>query len=97
MYNKEDIKTTFYTLNHKLKDKYRVKTISLFGSYARGEQNDASDIDILVDFDITPDLLTFLELEEFLSKKLKKDVDLVPARKLKNSLREQILKEAIAL
>ncbi len=60
-------------------------------------ERDDSDIDILVDFHVTPDLLTFIELEEFLSENLKKRVDLVPARKLKSSLKEQILKEAVVL
>ncbi len=97
MHNKEDIKKTIYILNHELKNRYHVKSLSLFGSYVRGEARDDSDIDILVDFDVTPDLLTFIELEEFLSNKLKKSVDLVPARKLKSSLKEQILKEAVVL
>ena len=97
MHNKEDIKKTIYFLNHELKNRYHVKSLSLFGSYVRGEARDDSDIDILVDFDVTPDLLTFIELEEFLSNKLKKSVDLVPARKLKSSLKGQILKEAVVL
>jgi len=97
VYNKNDIKKTILSLHDNLKNKYNIKTIALFGSYARGEERDSSDIDILVDFEVTPDLLTFIELEEFLSEKLKKSVDLVPLRKLKKSLRREILDEAIAL
>ncbi len=39
-------------LEHKqeLKEKYKVKSIAIFGSYARGEQTEKSDIDILVEF-----------------------------------------------
>jgi len=97
MSNKEDIKNIISSIQNRLKKIYHVKTIALFGSYARGEERDSSDIDILVDFEVTPDLLTFIELEEFLSEKLKKSVDLVPLRKLKKSLRREILDEAIAL
>ena len=97
MSNKEDIKNIISSVQNRLKSVYHVKTLALFGSYARGEQKSRSDIDILVDFDVTPDLLTFIELEEFLSEKLKKSVDLVPLRKLKKSLRREILDEAIAL
>jgi len=79
------------------KDKYNVDTLYLFGSYARDEQNDNSDIDLLVDFKQTPDLLTFIELEELLSHSLKKHVDLVPKRKLKVAIKDQVLKEAIVI
>jgi len=54
IHNKEDIKLIISTLNHKLKSSYHIKNLSLFGSYARGDQNVDSDIDILVDFDTTP-------------------------------------------
>lgn len=78
-------------------DKYDVDAFYLFGSYARDEQTDNSDIDLLVDFKKTPDLLTFIELEELLSNSLEKHVDLVPRRKLKMAIRDQVLKEAIAI
>lgn len=80
-----------------LQSKYSVDAFYLFGSYARDEQTDNSDIDILVDFKKTPDLLTFIELEELLSNSLQKHVDLVPRRKLKLAIKEQILNEAIAV
>jgi predicted nucleotidyltransferase len=80
-----------------LKNKYHVESLYLFGSYARNEQTNNSDIDLLVDFKKTPDLLTFIELEEYLSISLKKHVDLVPKRKLKMGIKEQVLKEAIAI
>ena len=94
---KENIKMTVSTLKNELKKKYHIKNISLFGSYAREEQRKDSDVDLLVDFDVTPDLLTFIELEEFLSDKLGKDVDLVSVRKIKKSLKRQIFNEAIIL
>lgn len=58
--------------------RYGVDSLYLFGSYARGEQTHSSDVDLLVEFKKTPDLLTFIELEEYLSSFLKKEVDLVP-------------------
>jgi len=80
-----------------LRFKYSVDAFYLFGSYARDEQNENSDIDILVDFKKTPDLLTFIELEEHLSSSLQKHVELVPKRKLKMAIKDQVLKEAIAI
>lgn len=80
-----------------LMQKYAIESLYTFGSYAREEQHKRSDIDILVDFKKTPDLLTFIELEEYLSDKLNLAVDLVPKRKLKKELKEQILSEAVAI
>ena len=94
---KYEIQNTISSLKPELKKRFSVKQLSLFGSYAREEAHQNSDIDILVDFEITPDLLTFIELEDFLSQKLGKPVDLVSMRKLKPILKKQILHEAIAL
>ncbi|SFV60435.1 nucleotidyltransferase [hydrothermal vent metagenome] len=93
----QDLKNSIASLKPYIQKKYNVGKIYIFGSYAREEQNEQSDIDILIDFDKTPDLLTFIELEEFLSNRLHKSVDLVPKRKLKPQLRDTILKEAIAI
>lgn len=93
----ESLKIEIANLKPYLSSKYDVSQMFIFGSYARNEQTDTSDIDLLVDFYKTPDLLTFLEMEEFLSKNLHHKVDLVPKRKLKEQIKEQILSEAIAV
>lgn len=80
-----------------LSSKYSVSDIYIFGSYAKEEQTNSSDLDLLVDFYKTPDLLTFIELEDFLSTKLHHKVDLVPKRKLKSQIKDQILSEAIEI
>ncbi len=95
--NKANILTYLKEHYPEYKTKYNVDSLYLFGSYARDEQTENSDIDLLVDFNQTPDLLTFIELEEHLSNSLQKNVDLVPRRKLKLSLKDKILKEAIAI
>ena len=93
----EQVRNNILDIKPYLMEKYLVKSLSIFGSYAREEQQDDSDVDILVDFKKTPDLLTFIEMEEYLSHKLQVAVDLVPKRKLKEQLKEQILSEAIAI
>ena len=70
--NSDYIKSKFKEINSIVKNRYNVKSLLLFGSYARGDANNNSDVDILVEFTKTPDLLTFIELEEFLSKKIEK-------------------------
>ena len=47
----DEIKETLVPLKKELKEKYSVKSIGVFGSYARGQQKKTSDVDILVEFD----------------------------------------------
>ena len=73
--------------------KYKVKEIGIFGSTIRGEQKKRSDIDILVEFEKIPDLLKFINLERYLSRLLKKKVDLVRKGAIRPELKDIILSE----
>ena len=73
--------------------KYKVKEIGIFGSFVRGEQKKRSDIDILVEFEKIPDLLKFINLERYLSRLLKKKVDLVRKGAIRPELKDIILSE----
>jgi len=74
---------------------YPVKNIGVFGSVARNEQTEASDIDLLVEFSQTVGFVTFIRLESFLSKRLGRPVDLVTSDSLKPVIRQDILSEVI--
>ena len=77
--------------------KYQVETIGVFGSYCRKEQKSKSDVDILVTF-VEPndiDIVDFIEIKQFLGRKLKVKVDLVKKSALKPLIREKILEETI--
>jgi predicted nucleotidyltransferase len=78
-----------------LKEKYKVKEISIFGSYVRGEAKKSSDIDILVELGDGIGLLTFIEIEEYLSDILGIKVDLVEKEGLKPRIGQNILREAV--
>jgi predicted nucleotidyltransferase len=78
-----------------LKERFKVKTIGLFGSYVRGEQKKTSDLDILVDFYEPISLFRYIELEDFLSQQLGVKVDLVMRDVLKPRIKDSILNEAI--
>ena len=78
-----------------LRKKYKVKEIGIFGSHVRGDVSTESDLDILVTVDLSIDLLTFIELEQYLSEKLGIKVDLVMKDALKPHIGKQILKEVI--
>jgi predicted nucleotidyltransferase len=68
------------TLNeHKeeLKNKYKIKEIKIFGSYAKGKQKETSDIDLIVDFEDYPTFIEFLRIQEELENLLGVKVDLL--------------------
>lgn len=75
-----------------LKTNFHVKTIGVFGSFARGEEKKNSDIDILVEF-YQPIGWDIIDLQEYLEKILKRKVDLVTKKALKSQLKTIILKE----
>lgn len=97
MSEKELVLQQLSALKTQLASHYHITSLALFGSFARDEATQNSDVDVLVDFSQTPDLLTFIELEEKLKSVLGKNVDLVPKRKLRAELSQNIFKEAIAV
>ena len=71
--------------------------MGVFGSYVRGEQHEDSDVDVLIDFEQSPSLLKFIELENYLSDTIGIKVDLVMKRVLKPRIGENILAEVMYL
>ncbi|HAX49063.1 MAG TPA: nucleotidyltransferase domain-containing protein [Ignavibacteria bacterium] len=67
-----------------LNERYHLRKIGLFGSYAVESQTESSDIDLIVDFD-KPIGLDFVELGDYLENLLNKKVDLITFEGLKNS------------
>ena len=55
----------------------QVRSLGVFGSYVRGEQRPNSDLDVLVEFEAVPSLLSFIHLQNHLSDLLGVSVDLV--------------------
>ncbi len=74
--------------------KYRVKRLGLFGSYARGENTDKSDLDFVVEFkEKTFD--NYMDLKFYLETLFGHSVDLVLENTIKPRLRPAILSEAL--
>jgi predicted nucleotidyltransferase len=71
--------------------------VRVFGSVARGEETDDSDIDLLVDLDSGVGLVGLVGLGRELTELLGADVDVVPGDALKPGLRDRVLAEAIPL
>jgi predicted nucleotidyltransferase len=71
--------------------------VGVFCSYVRGEENEKSDIDILIDFDMKVDLLELIGLEQELSELLEIKVDLITLRTVNASLKPYIVSNLIRL
>lgn len=79
-------------LKPKLEEKYHVEKIGYFGSFVRGEQDEGSDVDILVKLE-KPLGLDFLDLKFYLEDELERDVDLATEQSLHSELKKDILDE----
>lgn len=77
-----------------ISERYKVKSLGVFGSYIRGEAKIGSDLDILVELeDRSLTLLQFIALENYLSDLLGVKVDLVEKSALKPVIGSHILEE----
>ena len=89
---------SFISQNKKLlRDRFHVTRIGLFGSYARGEQKDTSDIDLLVEFeDNTQDLYDLkIQLKAFFRDKFGIETDICREKYIKPRIKHSILKETV--
>ena len=78
--------------------KHGAYNVRIFGSVARGEDNEKSDIDFLIDYDLSKISPWFPSgLIQDLQSILGRKVDIVTVEGLKERIRERVLEEAIAL
>ena len=89
-----DVKSKLSRIKVKLQKKYPIASIALFGSYARSEQTESSDVDIIVEFNgrIGSDFIVLAdELEKYLGKK----VDLISRNGIKKQYYSAIQSDLI--
>ena len=88
----------FLTLNKQyFRDQFGIVKIGLFGSYAKDEQTDGSDIDLIVEFaNNTPNLFDVKnELKNYINERFNIQVDIAREKYLKPIYRDSILQETI--
>ena len=90
---RDDILATIRANEPRLRE-LTVRELALFGSFARDEATDASDIDFLVEFDHKT-FDNYLDTKELLEILFGRKVDLGIKSNIKPRLREQILSEAV--
>src|SRR4030067_2741956 len=91
----EEIKAELEQLKPALREKFKVKTIGVFGSYVRGEQKRGSDVDVLVEFEEPVGLFEFMALEFYLSDLLGVKGDLVSKKALKPYIGEYSQRDGV--
>lgn len=92
---REEVLQTLHQHYHKLVENYGITSLALFGSVARDEATDTSDVDVLVDFGAPPTFDQYMGLKIFLEDLLQCQVDLVTRRALKERIRPYVEKEAV--
>ncbi len=97
MYTQKQILSFISKHKPMLQDKFHITKIGLFGSYARKEQTDISDIDLIVEFEENTNNLYDIKIavKQFFRKNLKVDVDLCREKYIKTRYKNRILNEAI--
>jgi hypothetical protein len=90
---KQEIINLIKASKPEITERFGVREVGLFGSYASGQEQASSDIDILVSFNRDVDLFEFIDLREYLEAKLQSKVDLVMASALKPTIGRRILAE----
>ncbi len=77
--------------------KNNIKRAGIFGSYARGEQERKSDVDILIEADSNLSLYDIIGIKLELEEKLRKKADLAEYETIRNELKKGILDEEISM
>jgi predicted nucleotidyltransferase len=89
------IKELLQKVKPELANKYHVKSIGLFGSIVRDDFSPSkSDVDIIVEFS-QPVGVEFIDLADFLEFQIKRKVDLVSRKGIKQDFYKEIEREII--
>lgn len=94
MVNRDTILDLLTQHNQQLRERFTVKRIGLFGSYARGEADLGSDIDLLVELE-QPTYDHYMDLKFHLEDLFQTPVDLVMADTVKPRLEPYISREVV--
>jgi len=89
-----NIKAILEQLKPELEQKYHVQTLGLFGSVLRDDFSAKSDVDILVDFS-APIGIEFIDLANYIERKLNRRVDLVSRKAIKEPYYKAIEREIV--
>ena len=93
--NKQEILTQLTNHAEQIRQLFSVRQLSVFGSVARGQADESSDVDILVEFDKKANFDRFMDLKFYLEDLLGRQIDLVTRNALRPRLKQRIEREII--
>jgi len=93
--NKQTVLLQLTDRAEEIRNRFSVRTLSIFGSIARDEETDDSDVDVLVAFDKKASFDVFMDLKFYLEELLGTGVDLVTDKALRPQVRQAIEEEII--
>jgi len=92
-----EIKSVLHAHAAELRERYGITNLAVFGSVARGEAAEDSDVDILADVPDEMSLLSVIAVENELSDFLGVKVDFIPRTDVRQELKQRIFAEAVAV
>ena len=95
--NRNEVIDTLRAHRATLAERFGVTSLALFGSFARDQATDTSDIDILVRFDGPATAEVFFGTQFYLEDLLERRVDLVTEKALRMEFRPYVKKDAIGV
>jgi len=97
MLNTDEVLDFLRTHRQTLRSEFRIVKLGIIGSFARGEQTEDSDIDLLVEFEPNTDDLfgKKLKLKELLKSSLHREVDICREKYTKPHVKSYLLRDAI--
>ena len=95
--NREDVLKILKANRAELTTQYKVRELSLFGSFARDTQSSVSDVDVLVDFAPNAGFFDLVRLALYLEEKLGRHVDVIPQDTLRSEIRDTVMRERVLI
>lgn len=90
----QEIKVTLNNNRNQLFEKYPIRTLAIFGSYARNEQSEKSDVDLIVEFKDKIGM-EFIDLADEIENILDSKVDLISRNGIKERYYQAIKSDLI--
>lgn len=93
--NRDEVLNTLRAHKPALAERFGITELALFGSFARDQANDKSDVDILVRFDAPATSRSYFGVQFYIEDLLGRPVDLVTDKALRPEIRPYVEREAL--
>ena len=93
--NREEVLDLLRSHKPVLAEQFGVTELALFGSFARDEATDLSDVDILVKFGVPPDWRTYFGAVFYLEDLVGRSVEMASSEELRPEIRSHVMRNAV--